>query len=60
MQKDYGKRKLAHMEWEQVCAMGDAVQRNRQVTKGAGLSWLDDEDGSACGPLTLWDLRRNA
>lgn len=41
MQKNYGDRKLAQVEWKQVCDMGDAVYQDRKVTKAAGLGgWL--------------------
>lgn len=44
MQKDYGDRRLAHVEWKQACD----VCIKTKVTKGAGWGgWLADEDGFA-------------
>lgn len=53
MQKDYGDRRLAHMEWKQACDTGD-VCIETGVTKGAGEGrWLVDEDGFACEELAV-------
>lgn len=52
MQKDYGDRRLAHLEWKQACDMGDAVRQDRKGRKGAGWGgWLVGEDGFTCEEL---------
>lgn len=52
MQKDYGDRRLAHLEWKQACGMDDAVRQDRRGTKGAGWGGrLVGEDGFTCEEL---------
>lgn len=48
---DLRDRKLAPVEWKQVCDMSHAVRGDRRG------GWLDDEDASACKELALWGLR---
>lgn len=52
MQKAYGDRRLAHLEWKQACDMGDAVHQDKRGTEGAGCrGWLVGEDGFTCEEL---------
>lgn len=52
MQKDYGDRRLAHLEWKQTGDMGDAVRQDGSGTKGAGWGGrLVGEDGFTCEEL---------